>query len=216
MRLELMGPPGAGKGTQARRLSGARGVPHISTGDMFREHVRKATPLGRKAQAYLDRGELIPDSVVADMVAQRLAAEDCQAGYLLDGFPRTPEQVRALDAILARHGWQRSAVLLLEVPEAEVVARIASRRVCAGCGAVGRAPRAGTAPDPCTACGGRLEQRADDREEVVRERLKVYREETAPLLAIYRQRQLLVEIDGVGTEAEVFGRLQSALDRVAA
>jgi adenylate kinase len=205
-----MGPPGAGKGTQARLLCGAHGIPHLSTGDMFRENIRLGTPLGHRAQDYLGRGELVPDAVVSEMVRVRLGQDDCRNGYLLDGYPRTPEQVRALDRLLEGKGWRRDAVLALQVPEDELVARIAGRRVCKECALVARAP--GAEPGGgCPQCGGEMIQRPDDREEVVRDRLVVYRQETEPVMAVYRSRGLLVEVNGLGSESEVFHRLQEAL-----
>jgi adenylate kinase len=215
MRLELMGPPGAGKGTQAQRLCLAHAVPHLSTGDMFRENIRQETPLGRKAQDYLSRGELVPDALVSAMVSERLARDDCQAGYLLDGYPRTAQQVDALDEMLTERGWQRTAVLALQVPEDELVARIAGRRVCEGCARVARAADVGDG-GLCNECGGKMVQRPDDREEVVRERLRVYREETAPVTEIYRARGILREVEGRGSEADVFARLEAVLREQAA
>ena len=205
MRLEIMGPPGAGKGTQARRLAAAVGVPHISTGDMFRDAVRRGTAAGRAAQAYLDRGALVPDAEVAALVDERLGLPDCANGYLLDGYPRTLPQVDALDRILERRGWRRTAVLALAVPDAEIVQRLATRRACGACGAVTRGG------DTCPACQGRLETRPDDREDVVRDRLRVYHRDTEPLLAAYARRGLLREVDGTGTEEAVLARLREAL-----
>jgi len=215
MRLELMGPPGAGKGTQAQRLCVAHAIPHLSTGDMFRENIRQETPLGRQARDFLSRGELVPDALVSAMVSERLARDDCRAGYLLDGFPRTAQQVDALDGMLRENGWQRTAVLALQVPEDELVARIAGRRVCAGCARVARAADVGD-DGLCGQCGGEMTQRPDDREEVVRERLRVYREETEPVTEIYRDRGLLREVDGRGSETDVCRRLEAALQEQAA
>ena len=212
MRLEFMGPPGAGKGTQAARLRAQRDIPHLSTGDMFRDHVRRGTALGREAQDILKGGKLVPDELVSRMVEERLSRDDCRDGFLLDGYPRTTEQVHDLDGILERRGWRRTAVLLLGVPEEELVARIASRRTCEACGEVTRAAEGG---EICPACGGRLTQRDDDKEAVVRERLRVYREQTEPLLVIYRDRGLLIEIDGRGSMDQVAERITVALDEVA-
>ena len=208
--LEIMGPPGAGKGTQARRLAVARGIPHVSTGDMFRENIRQGTNLGKKAGEYLQNGGLVPDDVVTLMVEDRLGREDCSNGYLLDGYPRTAAQIRDLDRILASHGWERAAVLHLEVPEEEVVRRLAGRRVCGKCGHVWRLETL-SCGEPCRECGGEIRLRDDDREDVVRERLQIYRRETQPVLAIYRERNVLRTVDGSGTEDEVYQRLQQAL-----
>ena len=214
MLLEIMGPPGAGKGTQARRLSVARGIPHISTGDMFRENIRQATELGRKADEYLQNGGLVPDDLVTDLVRERLSRADCRGGYLLDGYPRTPAQVRDLDGILATHGWQRTAVLLLDVSEEDVVRRLAGRRICRSCGHVARL-EALSGGGGCPECGAEMSQRDDDREDIVRERLQVYRRETEPVLAIYQERGVLRRIDGMGSEDEVFARILDLLEVVA-
>ena len=211
MYLEVMGPPGAGKGTQARRLSAARGIPHISTGDMFRENIRMATQLGLRADEYLRNGGLVPDDLVTDMVGERLSRADCRKGYLLDGYPRTPAQVRDLDGILTSHGWQRTAVLLLEVSEEDVVRRLAGRRVCAGCGLVARLAGL-SGGGSCPECGAEMSQRDDDREDLVRERLQVYRRETEPVLAIYEERGILRRIDGTGTEDRIFARIMDLLE----
>ena len=208
--LEIMGPPGAGKGTQARRLAHARSIPHVSTGDMFRDNMRRETALGKKAREYLRNGGLVPDDVVTLMVEERLARDDCHQGFLLDGYPRTAAQVRDLDKILASHGWKRSAVLHLEVSEEEVVRRLASRRVCVQCGHVSRLETL-SGGEPCRDCGAEMKQREDDREDVVRDRLQIYRRETEPVLAIYRERSVLHSVDGCGTEDEVYERLQQVL-----
>jgi adenylate kinase len=213
-RLEFMGPPGAGKGTQARRIAASVRVPHVSTGDMFRDHIRQGTPLGLRAQGFLASGNLVPDGLVSEMVVERLTQPDCAQGYVLDGYPRTLEQLADLDRFLATHGWERTAVISLSVPDEEVIARLSGRRTCSACGqaTTTAAARQGT----CPSCGGKLEQRGDDQENVIRERLRVYGEETAPLLAVYRSRGQLVEVDGTGPENEVFRRIQSALERVSA
>ncbi|MFQ5669420.1 MAG: adenylate kinase [Acidobacteriota bacterium] len=190
MRLELIGPPGAGKGTQGRRLCLDLGIPHLSTGDMLRKNVQLGTTLGQEAQPYLDRGELVPDELVSRMVEERLAQQDCQDGYLLDGFPRNVEQVEVLDRILEKRGWSRSAILLLQVPDQELMTRVLRRR--------------------------EEEQRLDDRKEVFAKRLKVYHLQTRPLIETYRKRGVLLEVDGGGSEEEVFGRLKAILAGVAA
>ncbi|MFQ6673536.1 MAG: adenylate kinase [Fidelibacterota bacterium] len=214
MRMEVMGAPGSGKGTQARMLAKKFGIPHVSTGDMFRENVLSGTSIGREAGKILQRGELVPDDLVTQMIAERLGRSDCDAGYLLDGYPRTMSQLEALDAYLVSRGWNRSAVLFLEVPDEEIVRRISGRRNCPHCGPMQIGEKEGEAA--CPGCGARLQQRNDDREEVLRKRLEVYRRQTAPLLAVYRQRKLLLEIDGVGAEAKVLQRICTALDGEAA
>ena len=212
MRVVLLGLPGAGKGTQADRLAAHTGVPKISTGDIFRQAIRDQTPLGRQAQAYLERGELVPDEVTVGVVLERLQAPDCRDGFVLDGFPRNLTQARRLDEALAGLGQRLDAAVYLSVPEEVAVRRITSRRVCTGCGATYRAQELG--PDGrCPRCGGTVAQRPDDREEVVRQRLRVYESETRPLLEYYRTRGIRVDLDGTGTVEEVFGALLQTLRR---
>ncbi|BCV23124.1 adenylate kinase [Moorella sp. Hama-1] len=197
MRLVLLGPPGAGKGTQAAAISQRLAIPHISTGDMFRAAIREGTPLGRRAEAYLKEGGLVPDEVTVGLVQERLEQPDCRAGFLLDGFPRTVAQAEALDAWLAGRGEKLDAVIDIEVPRDDLLERLTGRRVCPRCGAtyhVRYNPPA--AAGKCDACGGELIQRADDTEETVSKRLDVYTRQTSPLIAYYRQRGLLREIDG--------------------
>jgi adenylate kinase len=181
---------------------------------MFRENIRQATELGRKADEYLQNGGLVPDDLVTDLVRERLSRADCRDGYLLDGYPRTPAQVRDLDGILAAHGWQRTAVLLLDVSEENVVRRLAGRRICRSCGQVARL-EALSGGGGCPGCGAEMSQRDDDREDVVRERLQVYRRETEPVLAIYQERGVLRRIDGMGSEDEIFARILDLLEVVA-
>jgi adenylate kinase len=182
----LLGPPGAGKGTQAKELAARLGVPAISTGDIFRTNVAGGTPLGRQAQAYMDRGDYVPDSVTNAMVRARIAEPDAKAGFLLDGYPRTPDQVAELDAMLAESGDRIDAVLEIVAPTEEVVRRLLLRAAEQG--------------------------RSDDTEEVIRRRLELFTEQTAPLAAAYRERGLLSEVDGIGSIAEVTARLVAALE----
>lgn len=210
MRIVLFGPPGAGKGTQAGLLSGKFGAVHVSTGDILREAVAKGTEVGKKAQGYMERGELVPDHLVIEIAKQKLA-EIGRSGFLLDGFPRTVPQAEALDAALEEVGLPLDAVVNLRVPEEELVKRLSGRRVCRGCG---RPFHADTMPDgikECNACGGEIVQRADDRPEAVRNRLRVYREQTSPLIEYYRERGLLREIEATGAIDEVFERVVVAL-----
>lgn len=214
MVVVLLGPPGAGKGTQAVGLAGKLGLAHVASGDLFREAVAAGTPLGRQARPYMERGELVPDELAVGLVLERLAQPDCQAGAVLDGFPRTAPQAEALDRALAAQGRQVEVVLLLDVPDATILERLTGRRICRDCQApyhiVFNPPaQAGV----CDRCGGPLYQREDDREETVRHRLEVYHAQTAPLISYYRQRGLLRRVDGAG-EIEVVGaRLVEALGR---
>ncbi len=210
MRLVLLGPPGAGKGTQARHLVERFDVPLIATGDIFRSNVAEGTELGRLAEAYLDAGELVPDEVTIGMVMQ--AIDRAPGGFILDGFPRNIRQAEALDAELAARNAPLSAALAFLVDEETAVKRIAGRRTCANC----QRPyniyfdpsRVGGV---CDECGGPLLQRTDEHEPTVRRRLEVYRESTAPLLKFYSDRGLLREVDAEGTEAEVTERVLAAL-----
>ncbi len=211
MRALFLGAPGAGKGTQAALLARHLGVPHLSTGDLFRQAVREGTPLGREAQAYMDRGELVPDGVVVGMVRERLQGE---TGFVLDGFPRTLPQARALEEELAVLAAPLDAAVLLEVPEELILRRLTARRLCRSCGAVYHLEfHPPQVPGRCDRCGGELYQRDDDREETVRRRLEVYRQETAPVAQFYRERGLLHPVDGTGSEEEVSHRVLSALGR---
>jgi adenylate kinase len=193
----LLGPPGAGKGTQARRLSGLIGIPQISSGDLFREHVHQATELGKLAKAYLDQGQLVPDDVTVQMVRERLARPDCADGALLDGFPRTVAQAEALDKALAERHEAIGVVAKITVGEAILIDRLSGRRTCAAAGHIYHMSyfpprRAGQ----CDIDDSELLQREDDRPETVKKRIQVYLDQTAPLEAYYRQRGLVVEVNG--------------------
>ncbi|MDI3298975.1 MAG: adenylate kinase [Bacillota bacterium] len=212
MQLVFLGPPGAGKGTQAAILARELGIPQISTGDMFRAAVRDQTPLGREAQRYMEAGQLVPDEVTIGIVEERLRADDCRDGFILDGFPRTVPQAEALDRILAAAGRPLDRAVEFAIEEEEVVRRLAGRRTCSECGAVyniyTRPPRqAGV----CDSCGGPLAQREDDREETVRARLAVYGQQTAPLIGYYKESGRLVRIDASRTPGEVTAALKEAL-----
>jgi len=214
--LVLLGAPGAGKGTQAREVARIYGVPHLSTGDMFREHVAQATELGRRAKPIMESGQLVPDEIVLGMVEERVARPDCAAGCVFDGFPRTLAQAERLEAILgalpALAG--RTQAVNLAVDAEEVVRRIASRRTCRNCGAIYSA--AGKMPKvagKCDVCDGEVIQRPDDREEVVRQRLAAYEQQTRPLVEFYRRRGQLVELDGSKDIATVQRELLAALER---
>ena len=213
MRIVLVGPPGAGKGTQAHVLAKTLSIPHISTGDLFRANISQGTPLGLEAKAYMDAGRLVPDEVTIGMAKDRMAQPDAADGFLLDGFPRNLGQAKALDEILVEFGIALDGVLDLEVPEDEVVKRIAGRRICRNNGAhvfhVAYNPP--KAEGVCDECGGELYQRSDDTEDKVRTRLEVYHTETEPIIDYYRQQGLLVTISALGKVDEVTERAVGAL-----
>ena len=210
MNIVLLGAPGAGKGTQAARMVERYGVPHISTGDIFRKAVAAGTELGRQAKGYMDAGELVPDEVVIGIVAERLAQPDCLTGFILDGFPRTVAQADALDAALAAAGRALDAVVSVEVPRAPLIERLTSRRQCRGCGRIFSASdvEPGAA---CDSCGGEVYQREDDSLATVTNRLDVYERQTAPLTEYYEAKGLLRRVDGTASVDEVFARVVSAL-----
>lgn len=216
-RVVLLGPPGAGKGTQAKLLQEKFAACQISTGDILRKAVTEKTPLGQEAAQYIDRGALVPDDVIVKLVAERLKEKDCEKGFILDGFPRTIPQAESLDTSLKEMGLSLNRVLSVQVPRAVVIERLAGRRNCKNCGALSHMvfnppKKAGV----CDRCGGELYQRQDDEEETVVNRLKVYEKQTAPLVNYYRERNLLREIDGVGAVDEIRGRVLSALGDVVA
>lgn len=209
-----MGPPGVGKGTQAARLTETLGLPHVSTGEMLREAVRNGSPVGRKVRAFVESGELVPDELIGELLAERLGQDDAGNGFILDGFPRTVEQVTILDRVLERLGVPLDRAIMLTAPESEIVRRLSGRRVCPQCGAVynleNHAPRS---PGVCDRCGSPLAQRPDDAEEVIRKRLEVYREQTLPVVQAYRDRDALMEINATGEPDSVFERLKNGLEQ---
>jgi adenylate kinase len=209
MRLVLVGPPGAGKGTQAVFLAEHYSIPHISTGDIFRANLKAGTPLGQEAKSFMDRGELVPDSVTNSMVKDRLTHDDVANGFLLDGFPRNVVQAEVLRAILAEQKHPLDAVLELNIADSEIIERLSSRLTCRGCGA----PSPATA-QACAACGGELYQREDDKAEVIARRLEVYNEQTAPIIAFYRGEGLLITISATGAVSEITERATTALSRI--
>lgn len=208
MRLVLMGPPGAGKGTQTKRLLERYGVPWISTGEILREAVAAGTELGQQVQDLLQRGELVSDDVVVPLALKRLSEPDCANGFLLDGFPRTRPQAERLDAELQRRGTPLDAVVLIEVPDDQIVERIAGRRIDPQTGAIYHLR---FQPPPAEAAG-RLVQRDDDHEDVIRARLRRYHASTVPVASYYEERGLLRRVDGVGAPEEVAERIRAALD----
>ena len=196
MKLIFLGSPGAGKGTQAAVLRERQDIAHISTGDILRENVKNSTPLGNKAREYMDSGKLVPDDLIIDMMEDRLARPDCAKGFILDGFPRTVPQAEALDLLLGRMGLELDGVILFEVPEELVVQRLTGRRICGQCGEIYNIRFKDTkVPGVCDRCGGVLQQRDDDKEEVVHRRLEVYEEQTAPLIDYYETKGNLVRVD---------------------
>jgi adenylate kinase len=215
MRLVLVGPPGAGKGTQAQFLSAHYSIPHISTGDIFRANLKSGTDLGKSAQGYMDRGELVPDSLTNEMVRDRLNAEDVAHGFLLDGFPRNVGQAEVLRAVMSVKKTPLDAVLELSMDPKEIILRLSGRRTCRQCGTtwhlVFEKP---TVEGVCDKDQGELYQREDDKEEVITRRLEVYQEQTSPIIAFYRTAGLLITISASGTVEEITERAITALSRV--
>ena len=208
MRCVLVGPPGAGKGTQAQFLAAHYSIPHISTGDIFRANLKAGTELGKQAKGFMDRGELVPDSVTNEMVKDRLTHDDVANGFLLDGFPRNVAQAEVLRGILADKKTPLHAVLEFSLADEEIVARLSSRRTCRDCGA----PSVGV--DKCPTCGGDVYQREDDKAEVIARRLEVYAEQTAPIISFYRNEGLLISVSAVGNVEDITANAISALSRV--
>jgi adenylate kinase len=210
IRIVLLGPPGSGKGTQASALEKQRGVAHIASGDLLRANVRDNTALGQKAKPYMDRGELVPDELILDMMAERLSQPDAQEGYVLDGFPRTVKQAEALDARLRGLNQELDAVVYLKVPEAEILRRLGGRRTCPQCNAVYHVDTMAPKREGiCDKCGAVLVQRDDEKPEVIRKRLDVYSAQTQPLLDYYQARGLLREIDGMIGVDKVIGEIEA-------
>jgi len=214
MNLILLGPPGAGKGTQAQMMVDRYHIPQISTGDILRGAVKEGTPLGKKARGFMDQGKLVPDEVVIGIIDERLRAADCNGGFILDGFPRTIAQAEALQPILAKIGKAVDHVINIEVDSEELVRRLTGRRTCKECGAMFHIffqppKREGV----CDRCQGTLYQREDDKEETIRTRLREYERQTAPLIGYYRRKEALRSIPGVGGKEEIFAQIIRVLDR---
>lgn len=214
MILVLMGPPGSGKGTQGSRISEVYGIPRISTGDTLREMAAAGTPLGLEAREYSSKGLLVPDEIVVGLIKERIGAEDCRDGFILDGFPRTVPQAEALDAMLEAVGRKLDLVLNFDVAEEELVRRLSGRRVCSKCGAtyhiISMPPRV---DGVCDACGGPLVQRADDAPEAVRKRLAEYAQKTAPVLAYYESKGNLMQVDASPDPDTIFGRVRQLVEQ---
>ena len=212
LRTVLLGPPGAGKGTQAVKIVEKYGVPHISTGDIFRENIKNGTELGKKAQEYMNKGELVPDDLVIDLATSRLLEDDCKNGFLLDGFPRTVYQAEKLDEFLRAHGQKLDVVIDIEVDKEELITRLTGRRVCKQCGAsfhvVNIPPKK---EGICDFCGGELMQRADDTAETVNNRIEVYNQQTMPLVEYYKKADNIVTIDGALPLDTVFAEIVKAI-----
>ena len=214
MKVIMLGAPGAGKGTQAVRVAEAFSIPHISTGDIFRANIKGGTELGKKAKAYMDAGQLVPDELVCDLVADRIQQEDCVNGFVLDGFPRTIPQAEALDAALSKLGQAMDFAVNIDVPNEAIITRMSGRRACLSCGAtyhiVYKAPKVA---DVCDTCGNGLVIREDDKPETVKNRLTVYHDQTQPLIDYYTNAGILVTVDGTKNMDEVFADIMGKLGK---
>ncbi|MHB9155877.1 MAG: adenylate kinase [Endomicrobiales bacterium] len=214
MNLILLGPPGAGKGTQAKMVAAKYKLPHISTGDMFRETAQSGSELGKKLQGYMSAGKLVPDDVVIEVVKTRLSKPDCANGFLLDGFPRTVPQAQALDEFLAEKKRKIDAVLNIYLSEDEIVKRLSSRRVCISCGAsYNVVSQPSQDPDVCDTCKGKVVQRADDNPDTIRNRMRVYNEQTSPLVDYYVAKGVVHKVEGARPVEEVFKSLCEVIER---
>lgn len=211
--LVFLGPPGVGKGTQAAKLAADLHLPHISTGDLFRDHLKRKTELGRKAEGYMNEGKLVPDDLVVDLVVDRIGSADCARGYILDGFPRTVPQDMALEKKLALRDEKVSAAMYFDAPREVIVERISGRRTCKACGAMSHAVFAPSKQEGvCDVCGGETHQRADDDASKVTERLKEYDNKTGPLVPYYREKGILHEFDAQGGVEEIYTLLKAEAD----
>ena len=213
MKIILLGPPGAGKGTQAKSISNRYSIPHISTGDIFRKNISENTPLGIEAKKYMDNGQLVPDEVTINMVKDRLQEDDCRNGYLLDGFPRTVSQAESLQSFLEERGEALDSALLIYVPRDFILERMTGRRVCPSCGASYHIKFNPAVDEKCELCGTEVVQRKDDTAETVEERLDVYERQTQPLIDYYKEKNLLSQVDGTKAINEVFESICDVLSK---
>lgn len=214
MKIIMLGAPGAGKGTQAKMIAAKYGVPHISTGDIFRANIKNGTELGAKAKEYMDKGLLVPDELVVDLVIDRFKADDCAKGYILDGFPRTIPQAEALDKALSAIGDSVDYAINVEVPDENIIERMSGRRACVGCGATYHIQFNPTKVEGiCDACGEKLILRDDDKPETVKNRLSVYHEQTQPLIDYYSKKGVLAEVDGTQSMENVFNAIVDVLGK---
>lgn len=213
MKIIMLGAPGAGKGTQAKRIADKYQIPHISTGDIFRANIKNGTMLGQKAKTYMEQGALVPDDLVVDLVVDRIQEKDCINGYVLDGFPRTIPQAKALDSALAALDEEIDFAINVEVPDENIIKRMAGRRACLSCGATYHLVHIPTKVEGiCDNCGSELVLREDDKPETVKKRLDVYHEQTQPLIDYYNKKEILAEADGTKDMAEVFADIAKILD----
>ena len=212
MKIIMLGAPGAGKGTQAKKIAEKYEIPHISTGDIFRANIKNGTELGNKAKTYMDQGLLVPDELVVDLVVDRVKQEDCTNGYVLDGFPRTIPQAEALDTALAAIGEKIDYAINVEVPDENIIRRMSGRRACVACGATYHLVHIPPKSEGlCDTCGSELILREDDKPETVEKRLKVYHDQTQPLIDYYTKKNVLVEVDGTVDMADVFAAIVKIL-----
>ena len=212
MKIIMLGAPGAGKGTQAKMIAAKYGIPHISTGDIFRANIKNGTELGAKAKEYMDKGLLVPDELVVDLVIDRFKEPDCEKGYVLDGFPRTIPQAEALDKALTAIGENVDYAINVEVPDENIVNRMGGRRACVGCGATYHIVYSPTKEEgKCDTCGGELIIREDDKPETVQNRLSVYHEQTQPLIDYYTNKGIIAEVDGTVDMNDVFNAIVNIL-----
>ncbi|MCH3987588.1 MAG: adenylate kinase [Lachnospiraceae bacterium] len=212
MKVIMLGAPGAGKGTQAKMIADEYKIPHISTGDIFRANIKNGTELGKKAKTYMDKGELVPDELVVDLIMSRFAEDDCKNGYVLDGFPRTIPQAEALDAALAKNDDHVDVAIDIEVPDENIIRRMGGRRACTNCGAtyhvVYNPPKV---EGVCDVCGQKLILRDDDKPETVKNRLNVYHTQTQPLIDYYKKKDILKTVDGTQDMNKVFADIKAVL-----